>query len=124
MHVIGFSTEFYYYLEFGFDQIVNQYKWLEQDLKVRVRRIATIDPCFLKLQKANEPENRARQPWIVTMAHKPMYCSNNNDDECLYADGYIFVSVVFSIIESMVYDCYVDLIRRFVLAFRSFKPTA
>lgn len=74
VHVIGFSTEFYYYLEFGFEQIVNQYKWLEQDLK-----------------KANEPENRARQPWIVTMAHKPMYCSNNNDDECLYTDGYTFI---------------------------------
>ncbi len=27
------------------------------------------------------------------MAHKPMYCSNNNDNECLYTDGYIFVSV-------------------------------
>ncbi len=31
------------------------------------------------------------------MAHKPMYCSNNNDNECLFANGYIFVSLVFCI---------------------------
>jgi hypothetical protein len=74
IHVIGFSSEFYYYTEYGFDQIVNQYKWLEQDL-----------------MNANKPENRARQPWIITMAHKPMYCSNNDDDECLNADGYIYI---------------------------------
>ncbi|CAF0964712.1 unnamed protein product [Adineta steineri] len=73
-HIIGFSTEFYYYTEYGFDQIANQYEWLERDLK-----------------KANEPENRARQPWIITMAHKPMYCSNNDDDECLNTDGYIYI---------------------------------
>ncbi|CAF0904535.1 unnamed protein product [Adineta steineri] len=73
-HIIGFSTEFYYYTQYGFDQIANQYEWLEQDLK-----------------KANEPENRARQPWIITMAHKPMYCSNNDDDECLNTDGYIYI---------------------------------
>ena len=33
-HIIGFSTEFYYYTEFGFDQIANQYAWLEADLRV------------------------------------------------------------------------------------------
>ena len=34
MHVIGFSTEFYYYIQYGYEQIRNQYEWLEQDLKV------------------------------------------------------------------------------------------
>lgn len=34
VHVIGFSSEFYYFTEYGFEQIVNQYKWLEQDLIV------------------------------------------------------------------------------------------
>jgi hypothetical protein len=34
VHVIGFSTEFYYYLNYGFEQIRNQFKWIEQDLKV------------------------------------------------------------------------------------------
>jgi hypothetical protein len=36
--VIGFSTEFYYYTNYGFDQIANQYQWLEQDLRVRRRK--------------------------------------------------------------------------------------
>ncbi|UJR35793.1 hypothetical protein I4U23_028541 [Adineta vaga] len=73
-HVIGFSTEFYYYTEYGFDQIINQYQWLEEDLK-----------------KANKPANRARHPWIITMGHKPMYCSNSDDDECLTTEGYSYV---------------------------------
>ncbi len=37
-HIIGFSSEFYYYTEYGFDQIVNQYQWLEQDLIVTKRK--------------------------------------------------------------------------------------
>jgi hypothetical protein len=32
-------------------------------------------------QEANKPENRALRPWIITMCHRPMYCSNSNDDE-------------------------------------------
>jgi len=46
---------------------------------------------FFVMKKANEPENRARQPWIITMGHKPMYCSNNDDEPCLVDDGYIYV---------------------------------
>ena len=34
VHLIGFSTEFYYFLEFGFNQIRRQYEWLENDLRV------------------------------------------------------------------------------------------
>ncbi|CAF0901288.1 unnamed protein product [Didymodactylos carnosus] len=74
MHVIGFSTEFYYYLEYGYEQIMRQYHWLEEDLK-----------------EANKPENRLRWPWILVMGHRPMYCSNNDDDECLNNGGYIYV---------------------------------
>ena len=59
VHVISISTEFYYFLEYGFDQLAVQYKWLENDLKV-----------------ANEAENRANRPWIIVMGHRPMYCSN------------------------------------------------
>lgn len=38
-HIISFSTEVYYYYqyeEFGWLQIINQYKWLEEDLKVKI----------------------------------------------------------------------------------------
>lgn len=36
---------------------------------------------WLLFQEANKPENRARRPWIIAMAHRPMYCSNSNDPE-------------------------------------------
>lgn len=29
------------------------------------------------------------------MGHRPMYCSNNDDDPCVMADGYILVCLVF-----------------------------
>jgi hypothetical protein len=34
VHVISFSTEFYYYVEYGFEQILNQFEWIEKDLIV------------------------------------------------------------------------------------------
>lgn len=39
VHVISFSTEFYYYTNYGFDQVANQYEWLEQDLIVIITSI-------------------------------------------------------------------------------------
>lgn len=50
-HIILFSTEYYFYLLYGWKQIVRQYDWLEADLK-----------------KANE--NRAQRPWIIVMGHR------------------------------------------------------
>lgn len=64
MHIISYSSEFYFYLNYGSDQIVNQFKWLEEDLK-----------------EATKPENRQKRPWIVAAAHRPMYCSND-EKEC------------------------------------------
>ena len=68
-HVISISTEFYYYTEFGWDQIRAQYEWLENDLK-----------------EANKPENRAQRPWIIFMAHRPLYCLVD-DLSCSSIDG-------------------------------------
>lgn len=34
VHIISFSTEFYYFFIYGFDQVRRQYEWLEKDLKV------------------------------------------------------------------------------------------
>lgn len=36
VHFIGISTEVYYYINYGIKQMVKQYEWLEQDLKVIV----------------------------------------------------------------------------------------
>lgn len=71
-HIIGFSTEFYFFYEYGWTQIVRQYEWLENDLK-----------------KANLPENRAKRPWIITMGHRPMYCSTDDADDCTHKESII-----------------------------------
>ena len=47
-HIVAFSSEFYYFTNYGWRQIENQYNWLIKDLA-----------------KANLPENRAKQPWII-----------------------------------------------------------
>ncbi|KAK3914980.1 Acid phosphatase type 7 [Frankliniella fusca] len=65
IHFISFSTEYYYYLRYGFKMLVKQYEWLENDLKM-----------------ANHPANRTIRPWIITLGHRPMYCSNKDDDDC------------------------------------------
>ncbi|KPM08263.1 iron/zinc purple acid phosphatase-like protein 1 [Sarcoptes scabiei] len=64
-HIIMFSTEFYYYTEYGWDQIRIQYEWLERDLK--------------EAQK-----NRKKYPWIITMGHRPLYCLKLFDSSCSY----------------------------------------
>nr|XP_027200581.1 acid phosphatase type 7-like [Dermatophagoides pteronyssinus] len=63
IHIIMFSTEYYYYTEYGWQQIEQQYRWLEKDLK-----------------RANE--NRHQQPWIIVMGHRPLYCLKMGDDSC------------------------------------------
>ncbi|XP_037933617.1 acid phosphatase type 7 isoform X2 [Teleopsis dalmanni] len=65
VHFIGFSTEVYYFLQLGLKSLIFQYEWLERDLI-----------------KANKPENRLKHPWIITFGHRPMYCSNDNGDDC------------------------------------------
>lgn len=71
VHVVSFSSEFYYFLDYGWKQAVYQFEWLEQDL-----------------QKANQ--NRVNRPWIIAMAHRPMYCSNSDDPEhCTNVDNII-----------------------------------
>lgn len=41
VHFIGFSTEVYYFMNYGMKTLVKQYEWLENDLA-----------------EANKPENR------------------------------------------------------------------
>ncbi|KAF7640474.1 Purple acid phosphatase, partial [Meloidogyne graminicola] len=62
-HFISFSTEFYFYLNFGVQQLATQWNWLIKDL-------------------ANANRNRENVPWIITMGHRPMYCSDYSGDDC------------------------------------------
>uniref|UniRef100_A0A8D3C4V7 Purple acid phosphatase n=1 Tax=Scophthalmus maximus TaxID=52904 RepID=A0A8D3C4V7_SCOMX len=71
-HIISFSTEVYFYLEFGLELLFKQYEWLKKDL-----------------EEANKPENRAVRPWIITMGHRPMYCSDDDQDDCTTFDSYV-----------------------------------
>ncbi|KAM9433440.1 acid phosphatase type 7 isoform 1-T1 [Salvelinus alpinus] len=71
-HIISLSTEIYFFLDYGVDLIFKQYEWLKNDL-----------------EEANKPENRAERPWIITMGHRPMYCSNNDKDDCTQFESYV-----------------------------------
>jgi hypothetical protein len=95
MHIISISTELYYFLNYGLKQLVFQYEWLEDDLA-----------------KANLPENREKQPWIVVMGHRPMYCSNSNTDDCTHHETLTRVGLPFLHffgLEKLLYDYAVDL---------------
>lgn len=78
VHFISVSTEVYYFLDYGLKLLVNQYAWLEQDLK-----------------EAARPENRAVRPWIIIYGHRPMYCSNANSDDCTNHETWTRVGVPF-----------------------------
>lgn len=67
-HIISLSTEVYFFLHYGRHLVERQFHWLESDL-----------------QKANK--NRAVRPWIITMGHRPMYCSNADLDDCTWHES-------------------------------------
>jgi hypothetical protein len=70
IHFISLSTELIFFPQYGLVPVVEQYKWLENDLA-----------------EASKPENRANQPWIITFGHRPMYCSNNDNDDCTHSES-------------------------------------
>lgn len=65
IHFISFSTEAYFYLDYGLELAAHQFDFLERDLI-----------------EANKPENRKLRPWIIVYGHRPMYCSNPGSDVC------------------------------------------
>ncbi|CAG5135736.1 unnamed protein product [Candidula unifasciata] len=75
---ISLSTELIFFLQYGLVPIVEQYKWLERELS-----------------EANKPENRAKQPWVITFGHRPMYCSNDDNDDCTHHESLIRVGIPF-----------------------------
>ncbi|ALC48861.1 CG1637, partial [Drosophila busckii] len=94
VHFIGISTEVYYFLNYGLKTLVFQYEWLKQDLAA-----------------ANKPEQRAQRPWIIIYGHRPMYCSNENDNDCTHSEtltrvGWPFVHMFG--LEPLLYEYGVD----------------
>ncbi|XP_022103392.1 acid phosphatase type 7-like [Acanthaster planci] len=62
-HFVSYSSEVY----FTDGPVAEQYDWLLKDL-----------------EEANKPENRQQRPWIIVFGHRPMYCSNSNNDDCTH----------------------------------------
>uniref|UniRef100_A0A2C9JIY6 Purple acid phosphatase n=1 Tax=Biomphalaria glabrata TaxID=6526 RepID=A0A2C9JIY6_BIOGL len=76
VHFISISTEFFYFPYYGVQQLYDQYDWVKQDLI-----------------EANKPENRLKRPWIITFGHRPMYCSNNDNDDCTNHESLVRVGI-------------------------------
>ncbi|XP_017002314.2 acid phosphatase type 7 isoform X1 [Drosophila takahashii] len=94
VHFVAISTEVYYFLNYGLKPLVFQFDWLREDLA-----------------KANLPANRAKRPWIIIYGHRPMYCSNENDNDCTHSEtltrvGWPFVHMFG--LEPLLYEFGVD----------------
>lgn len=95
LHIISISTEVYYFVNYGIKALIFQYEWLENDLI-----------------EANLPENREKQPWIIVLGHRPMYCSNLNHDDCTHTETLTRVGLPFLHffgLEDLLYNYGVDL---------------
>lgn len=95
LHIISISTEVYYFLNYGLKPLVFQYQWLEDELA-----------------KANLPENREKHPWLIVMGHRPMYCSNTDNDDCTRNETLTRVGLPFFRffgLEKLFYDYGVDI---------------
>ncbi|KAI8141210.1 Metallo-dependent phosphatase-like protein [Fennellomyces sp. T-0311] len=64
LHMISFNSEVFF--DYGTpEQIQNALQWLDHDL-----------------EKANA--NRHHRPWIMVFAHRPLYCSPSESEDCTY----------------------------------------
>ena len=91
-HIIALSTEVYFSNTSDANQVSNQLRWLEQDLI-----------------SATTQSNREERPWIITMGHRPMYCSNNKDGNCDGSNPQSEVSIVRKALEDLFFKYGVDL---------------
>jgi len=46
VHLVSFNSEYYYYVQYGWEQIIRQYEWLERDLTVSTL-CALLKPEFI-----------------------------------------------------------------------------
>ena len=101
-HIISFSSEVYFkpntrIVTKDYPPIKSQFNWLVDDLT-----------------RANLPNNRKNQPWIITMAHRPLYCSNLGYDACAWEinpmrEGLLYDSKIRLGLDSLFYNYKVDL---------------
>ncbi|XP_067939380.1 acid phosphatase type 7-like [Watersipora subatra] len=84
-HIVAVSSEVYFYINQGLDLIAKQKLWLQKDF-----------------EKANK--NREERPWLIVVAHRPMYCSNSDHDDCTFFESFIRYAF-----EDMFYEAGVDI---------------
>jgi len=84
VHVVGISTEAFYYQSFEVQN--NMLKWFEEDLK-----------------RANQPDERSARPWIVVHYHRPAYSTN-------YGTGQHGDKYARNVFEPILYKYGVDLV--------------
>ena len=75
VHIISIDSEVYFFLWDGLSLIGEQFRWLEEDLKL-----------------ATQPEQRAKRPWIITMFHHPMYCTTVDGDDCNHHESIVRIT--------------------------------
>ncbi|XP_013772685.2 acid phosphatase type 7-like [Limulus polyphemus] len=66
---------------YNFSNYVNRFSMVEKTGK--------INNNFFSTSEASKPENRAQRPWIITMGHRPMYCSSDDGDDCTHKESII-----------------------------------
>ncbi|KAL3860473.1 hypothetical protein ACJMK2_010596 [Sinanodonta woodiana] len=66
VHFLSYSSETFFTSNGTY--VNSQYEWIKQDLHV-----------------ANQ--NRDKCPWVIAFGHRPMYCSNNDGDDCTKIDS-------------------------------------
>ena len=55
----------------------------EKQLEECESALATEAASVISMKRELEETDRTKTPWVVTAAHRPMYCSPNDDkDEC------------------------------------------
>ncbi|GFT41917.1 acid phosphatase type 7 [Trichonephila clavipes] len=93
IHFVVISTEVYFFLLYGgLEAIYSHYKWLDDTLR-----------------QANLPQNRAKWPWVITLGHRPMYCSNAALRYCRLDSNPVRVGLLRSYgLEDLLYEHGVD----------------
>ncbi|WAR12751.1 ACP7-like protein [Mya arenaria] len=84
VHFLSYSTEVFFLEDKRY--IESQRQWISVDLET-----------------ANK--NRHTTPWIVALGHRPMYCSNNDGDDCTKEDSLVKLGL-----EDIFYNNGVDVI--------------
>jgi hypothetical protein len=75
---VAYSTEFYFT---DIKEALVQFEWLNKTLQEQT--------C----------------PWVIAFGHRPMYCSNNNHDDCTKVMGFVRMAL-----ENLFYDNHVDIV--------------